>query len=286
MSVDFCGIRLAHRLVNASGTWDPIAARAAFGDAAFTQFPFAAHVTKTLTVEPRIGNPAPRLWELPAGLMNSIGLPNKGIDRWIQEDLPLLKELPVPLVVNVMGSTAEELEVLVERTDAETPAVAIELNVSCPNVKSGLMIGADPLECSRVVSAVRAKTSLPLIVKITPNATDPASVAAAAVEAGANAISLINTLKGFALHPTTGQPWLGGTTGGVSGPGIRNIALAQVAAVRAAVGVPIIGMGGIATGQDADNMRRVGADLIAVGTASFRDPRAADQIRISMSIGD
>ena len=286
MSITFCGIRLEHRLVNASGTWDPIAARAAFGEAAFMDFPFAAHVTKTLTVDPRQGNPAPRLWELPAGLMNSIGLPNKGIGRWIDEDLPVLTQLPVPLIVNVMGSTAQQLQLLVERASAETPAVAIELNVSCPNVKSGLMIGADPNECFRVVEAVRSHTPLPLIVKITPNATDPAAVAASAVEAGADAISLINTLKGFALHPDSGKPWLGGTTGGVSGSGIRNIALAQVASVRAAVSVPIVGMGGVSTGRDADNMRRAGADLIAIGTASFRDPRAADQIRSTMALHD
>jgi len=286
MSIEFCGIQLAHRLVNASGTWDPIAARAAFGEAAFSEFPFAAHVTKTLTVQPRTGNPAPRLWELPAGLMNSIGLPNKGIDRWIEEDMPVLADLPVPLIVNVMGATSKDLELLVNRTTSETPAVAIELNVSCPNVKSGLMIGADPDECSRVVTAVRARTALPLIVKITPNATDPAAVASAAVGAGADAISMINTLKGLAFNPSTGEPWLGGTTGGVSGPGIRNVALAQVASVRAAVAVPIIGMGGVSSGPDADNMRRAGADLVAIGTASFRDPRAADQIRSKMALGD
>jgi dihydroorotate dehydrogenase (NAD+) catalytic subunit len=286
MAIDFCGIQLEHRLVNASGTWDPIAALAAFGEAAFSDFPFAAHVTKTITVQPRLGNPAPRLWELPAGLMNSIGLPNKGIDRWIEEDLPVLADLPVPLIVNVMGATSEDLELLVNRTTSDTPAVAIELNVSCPNVKSGLMIGADPDECSRVVAAVRARTDLPLIVKITPNATDPAAVAAAAVGAGADAISMINTLKGLAFNPSTGEPWLGGITGGVSGPGIRNVALAQVASVRAAVAVPIIGMGGVSTGPDADNMRRAGADLIAIGTASFRDPRAADQIRSKMALGD
>ena len=278
MAVDFCGIELASPIVNASGTWDPIAARLAFGDDAFTRFPFAAHVTKTITLETRQGNPPPRLWELPAGLINSIGLPNKGIDRWLSEDLPVLTELPVPLIVNVMGFNSDELAQLVSRVSDETPAVAIELNVSCPNVETGLIVGSDPEECSRTVEAVRARTSLPLIVKITPNSTDPAAVASAAVEAGADAIALINTLKGLALVPGSDEPWLGGGTGGVSGPAVRHIALAQVAAVREAVAVPIVGMGGVSSGVHAANLRRVGATLVAVGTESFRDPLAGARI--------
>jgi len=206
MSVDFCGVQLEHAFVNASGTWDPIAARKAFGLAAFDRFPFSAHVTKTITVMPRQGNSAPRIWELPAGMINSIGLPNKGIDRWLDEDLPQLAELPVPLIVNVMGFSSSELEILVGRVGAETPAVAIELNVSCPNVETGTIVGSDPVECARVVEAVRPLTSLPLIVKLTPNATDPAAVAVAAVEAGADAISMINTLRGIAFDPVTGEP--------------------------------------------------------------------------------
>lgn len=283
MSVDFCGVELEHPIVNASGTWDPIAARLAFGDAAFSRFPFAAHVTKTITVETRQGNPPPRLWELPAGLINSIGLPNKGIDRWLSDDLPILSELPVPLIVNVMGFTTDELARLVSDVSEKTPAVAIELNVSCPNVETGLIVGSDPGECSRTVEAVRGYTELPLIVKITPNATDPAAVAAAAVDAGADAISLINTLKGLALVPGSDRRWLGGGTGGVSGPAVRHIALAQVASVREAVSVPIVGMGGVSSGDHAANLLRVGSTLVAVGTESFRDPTAGSRIAAELA---
>jgi dihydroorotate dehydrogenase (NAD+) catalytic subunit len=283
VSLDFCGVALDHPIVNASGTWDPIAARLAFGDAAFTDFPFAAHVTKTITLETRQGNPPPRLWELPAGLINSIGLPNKGIERWLREDLPILSELPVPLIVNVMGFTSDELARLVSEVSEKTPAVAIELNVSCPNVETGLIVGSDPTECSRTVEAVRGRTELPLIVKITPNSTDPAAVAVAAVEAGADAISLINTLKGLALVPGSAEPWLGGGTGGVSGPAVRHIALAQVASVRQAVSVPIVGMGGVSTGIHAANLIRVGSTLVAVGTESFRDPLAGSRIAAELA---
>lgn len=283
MSVDFCGVQLEHAFVNASGTWDPIAARKAFGQAAFDRFPFSAHVTKTITVMPRQGNPAPRIWELPAGMINSIGLPNKGIDRWLDEDLPQLAELPVPLIVNVMGFSSSELEALVARVGRETPAVAIELNVSCPNVETGTIVGSDPVECARIVEAVRPLTSLPLIVKLTPNATDPAAVAVAAVEAGADAISMVNTLRGMAFDPATGEPWLGGGTGGVSGPGVKAIALAQIASVREALNAPIVGIGGVATGRDAADMFQAGADLVGIGTASFRDPLAAEVIRSECS---
>jgi len=281
--VEFCGVELEHALINASGTWDPLAARRAFGDKAFTEFPFAAHVTKTITTEPRQGNPAPRIWEHAAGLINSIGLPNKGLDRWLAEDLPELVDLPVPLIVNVMGFSTAELSLLVERVSAETPAVAIELNVSCPNVETGTIVGSDPHECAATVSAVRPLTRLPLIVKLTPNATDPAEVARAAESAGADSVSLINTLRGLAFDPASGKPWLGGGTGGVSGPAVRNIALSQVHAVSQAVKVPVIGMGGVTSGADADDMIRAGARLVAVGTASFRDPLAVVSIRKTMS---
>ena len=283
MSVSFCGIELEHAFINASGTWDPIAAHKAFGQAAFDEFPFSAHVTKTITVQPRQGNSAPRIWELPAGMINSIGLPNKGIDRWLAEDLPQLAALPVPLIVNVMGFSTTELELLVARVSGETPAVAIELNVSCPNVETGTIVGSDPVECFRVVDAVRPLTDLPLIVKLTPNATDPAAVAVAAVEAGADSISLINTLRGVAFDPVTGNRWLGGGTGGVSGPGVKAIALAQIASVNEAIDAPIVGIGGVTNGRDAADMVRAGADLVAIGTASFRDPRAANAIRSEYS---
>lgn len=278
MSVDFCGVELAGPLVNASGTWDPIAARKAFGDAAFTEFPFHAHVTKTITVAPRQGNRPPRLWETPTGLINSIGLPNKGFERWKEEDLPELRRLPVPLIVNVMGFETSELEALVSAVSAEEGVAAIELNVSCPNVETGTIIGSDPEECARTISAVRGLTDLPLIVKITPNASDPASVAVAAENAGVDAVSLINTLRGMAFNPDTGAPWLGGGSGGVSGPAVHAVALAQVHAVSNAVSIPVVGIGGVDSGLAAANMLKAGASLVGIGTESFRDPQAGRRI--------
>jgi dihydroorotate dehydrogenase (NAD+) catalytic subunit len=160
----------------------------------------------------------------------------------------------------------------------------IELNVSCPNVETGLVMGADPAETARAVERVRPLTDRPLIVKLTPNANDPAAVARAAEQAGADAVSLINTLKGMALDPRTAQPWLGGITGGVSGPAVRAIALEQVRSVATAVGLPVIGMGGIATGRHAADFRSAGATCVAVGTENFRDPAAG--LRISAELGD
>ena len=273
-------LNLAEPVVNASGTFDAIAARRAFGDALLERFPFAAFVTKTVTLAPRQGNPPPRLYELPAGLLNSIGLPNKGLDGFLTHDLPQLAELPVPLIVNVMGHTHEELQRLVATVGERDEVTALELNVSCPNVKTGLTFGADPGELARLLDAVRPATAKPLIVKLTPNTASPADAAQAAEEHGADAVSLINTLRGFAPHPhCKGKPWLGAGTGGVSGPAIRAIALAQVAEVRARIRLPIVGMGGVQCGRHADDLLRGGADLVGVGTESFRDPLAGERIR-------
>jgi dihydroorotate dehydrogenase (NAD+) catalytic subunit len=278
MSVDFCGLQLAHPIINASGTFDAIAARRAFGDQLLENFPFAAFVSKTVTVQPRQGNPPPRLWELPAGLMNSIGLPNKGLDGYLTDDLPELAALPVPLIVNVMGFSRDQVAELVRAFGARDEVVALELNVSCPNVETGLVIGADPREVALLLRAVRPLTDKPLIVKLTPNASDVAAVALAAEQEGASAVSLINTIRGMALDPRSLQPWLGGVTGGVSGPSVRAIALAQVYAVRAAVAIPVIAMGGVQRGRDALELLRAGATLVAVGTESFRDPSAGARV--------
>jgi dihydroorotate dehydrogenase (NAD+) catalytic subunit len=278
VSLTFCNLVLEHPVINGSGTFDAIAARRAFGDALLERFPFAAFVSKTVTVAPRQGNPPPRLWELPGGLMNSIGLPNKGLERFLAEDLPELTALPVPVIVNVMGFTREEVSALVEAFDARPEVAALELNVSCPNVETGLVMGADPWELSGLLETVRPLTAKPLIVKLTPNATDVAEVARAAEAAGASALSLINTLRGMALDPLSGEPWLGGGTGGVSGPAVRAVALAQVHAVAQAVDVPVVGMGGVQSGRDALDLMRAGAAVVAVGTESFRDPAAGVRI--------
>jgi dihydroorotate dehydrogenase (NAD+) catalytic subunit len=276
--LDFCGIALEHPIINASGTFDALAAYRAFGEKMIENFPFAAYVSKTVTVAPRQGNPPPRLWELGAGMINSIGLPNKGIDRYLAEDLAALADLPVPLIVNVMGFTRDQVAELVSAVAARQEVAGLELNVSCPNVETGLLIGADPRELTKLMQRVRPLTEKPLIVKLTPNATDVPAVARAAEEAGASAVSLINTLRGMALDPDSGEPWLGGTTGGVSGPAVRAIALAQVHAVAQAVEIPIVGMGGVQTGHDALELLCAGASVVAVGTESFRDPSAGIRI--------
>jgi dihydroorotate dehydrogenase (NAD+) catalytic subunit len=277
--VDFCGIELEHPVLNGSGTFDAIAARRVFGDALLDTFPFSAFVSKTITLRPRAGNPPPRLWETPAGLINSIGLPNKGLEAYLAEDLPQLAELPVPLITNVMGSTAAEIGELLEAVGSRDEVAAIELNVSCPNVETGLDIGSDPDELATVLAAVRPRTAKPLIVKLTPNTADVAAVARAAQDAGADAVSLINTLRAYAPHPDgSGRPWLGAGTGGLSGPAIRPVALAQVAAVAGAVSIPVVGMGGVQTGAHAAAFLASGASLVAVGTESFRDPAAGARI--------
>jgi dihydroorotate dehydrogenase (NAD+) catalytic subunit len=282
--IELCGIRLAGPVLNGSGTFDAIAARRAFGDALLESFPFHAFVSKTITLAPREGNPPPRLWETPAGLINSIGQPNKGLEGFLERDLPELAELPVPLIVSVMGFSRDELATLVERVGERDEVAMIELNVSCPNVETGLVMGADPAETALAVERVRPLTAQPLIVKLTPNASDPAAVARAAEEAGADAVSLINTLKGMALDPRTAQPWLGGTTGGVSGPAVRAIALEQVRAVSSSLAIPVIGMGGIASGAHAADFLAAGAACVAVGTESFRDPAAG--LRIAAELGE
>jgi dihydroorotate dehydrogenase (NAD+) catalytic subunit len=285
LSLTFCGIELRHPIINASGTFDAIAAQRAFGDQLTEHFPFSAFVSKTVTGEPRQGNPPPRLWELPGGLLNSIGLPNKGLAGYLREDLPKLAQLPVPLIVNVMGFSSEQVAELVQAFAPRDEVAALELNVSCPNVETGLIMGADPQELSRLLERVRPLTEKPLIVKLTPNVSDLAAVARAARDAGASALSLINTLRGMALDPDSGEPWLGGTTGGASGPAVRAIALAQVHAVREAVELPIIGMGGVQRGRDAADLIRAGADLVAVGTESFRDPAAGSRVAAELDRG-
>jgi dihydroorotate dehydrogenase (NAD+) catalytic subunit len=281
--VDLCGVALKGPVLNGSGTFDAIAARRAFGDALLDEFPFHAFVSKTITLAPRQGNPPPRLWETPAGMINSIGLPNKGLHGFLAEDLPQLADLPVPLCVSVMGFSRDELAELVRATADRDEVALIELNFSCPNVETGLIMGADPGETARSVERLRPLTEKPLIVKLTPNATDPAAVAVAAQDQGADAVSLINTLRGMALDPGSGRPWLGAGTGGVSGPAVRAIALAQLSGVCQRVSIPAIGMGGIASGTHARDFLAAGARCVAVGTESFRDPAAGTRIAAELA---
>jgi dihydroorotate dehydrogenase (NAD+) catalytic subunit len=282
-SLELCGVPLRGPVLNGSGTFDAIAARRTFGDSLLERFPFDAFVSKTITLAPREGNLPPRLWETPAGLINSIGLPNKGLEGFLATDLPQLAEFPVPLIVSVMGFSRDELATLVAKVGKRDEVALIELNVSCPNVETGLIMGADPKETACAVQAVRPLTPKPLIVKLTPNATEPAAVARAAQEAGADAISLVNTLKGMALDPGSPRAWLGGKTGGVSGPAVRAIALEQVYTVARAIDVPVIGMGGISTGAHAANFLAAGAKCIAIGTETFRDPAAGRRVAADLS---
>ena len=275
---DFCGISLSHPVINASGTYDAIAARQVFGDAVLEEFPFAAFVSKTITPEPRSGNAPRRIWETPAGMLNSIGLPNKGLAGFLEHDLPRLAELPVPLVVSVMATSRPEFAKLVEAVSAREEVAAIELNVSCPNVHSGLIVGEQPAETEALLEALRPLSEKPLIVKLTPNVADPAAVAVGAEQGGADAVSLINTLKASAIDPVSGDPALGAGHGGLSGPAVRPIAVQQLRAVTAAAGLPAIGMGGICNGADAAEFFAAGAVLVAVGTESFRDPLAGRRV--------
>lgn len=277
-SLTFCGIELAHPIVNASGTYDAIAARRVFGPLFDREFPFSAYVSKTVTADPREGNPPPRLWELGQGMINSIGLPNKGRERFVAEDLPEYATLPAPLIVSVMGFDAAELGELLTALGERKEIAAFELNYSCPNVKTGNIVGSIPAETEAMTRALRDRTVKPLIAKLAPSTARPDLTAAAAEAGGADAVSLINTLPGMALDPHRGGPWLGGGTGGVSGPAVRAVALAQVAGAAAAVSIPVVGMGGVESGRHAADLIDAGATLVAVGTENFRDPAAGSRV--------
>src|SRR6202012_3143142 len=281
---ELCGIELEHPVINASGTYDAIAARAVFGDSVLEDFPFSAFVSKTITPEPRAGNAPRRIWETPSGMINSIGLPNKGLEGFLAEDLPQLADLPVPLIVSIMATTREDFVRCVERVAARREVAAIELNVSCPNVHSGLIVGENPAETEALLEALRPRTEKPLIVKLTPNTADPAAVAAGAERGGADAISLINTLKGTAVDPATGAPALGNGYGGLSRPAGRAGAREQVRSVPARGGLPVVGMGGISSGADAAEFLALGATVVAVGTESFRDPRPGSRVAAELEL--
>jgi len=234
-----------------------------------------AIVCKGITIEPRDGNPQPRLAETACGLLNSIGLQNIGVDALIEEKASIWARWRVPVIVNIAGETVDDYAQLAGQLDGVAGISGVEVNISCPNVKSGgAEFGANPDSAAEVTDAVRKATSLPMLVKLTPNTSDIAKVAVAVAEAGADAISLINTLKGIAIDITERRPLLGNITGGLSGPAIKPVALYMVCEVAGAVGLPIIGCGGIATAGDAIEFIMAGASAIQVGTAGFTDPGA------------
>jgi dihydroorotate dehydrogenase (NAD+) catalytic subunit len=232
-------------------------------------------VVKAITLEPRQGNPAPRVAETPAGLLNSIGLQNPGIDAFIEHYLPKLAELDTNVIVNIAGDTTDDYGLLASVLNDAGGIDALEINISCPNVKKGGMaFGADPQSALIVVETVKANTNLPVIVKLSPNTSDITMIAKAVEQAGADAISLINTLQGMAIDASTMKPVLGNVFGGLSGPAVKPVALRMVWQVYDTVSVPIIGIGGITEAIDAVEFMLAGASAVEVGTANFVHPCA------------
>jgi dihydroorotate dehydrogenase (NAD+) catalytic subunit len=238
-----------------------------------------AIVVKGISLKPSKGNPSPRVVETTGGMLNAIGLENVGLDAFIGEKLPYLGTLDVPVVVNIYGKTIEEYAELAGRIDPQDGVAAIEVNISCPNVKAGGVafgVCADPAR--EVVRAVREKTGKPLIVKLSPNVTDITEIARAVEDAGADAVSLINTLTGMAIDVHSRRPKLANLTGGLSGPAIKPVALRMVWETSRAVKIPVIGMGGIMGAEDALEFIIAGASAVQVGTANFVNPRATMDI--------
>ncbi len=234
-----------------------------------------AIVCKGTTLEPREGNPQPRLAETASGLINSIGLQNIGVKDLIREKTPLWAGWRVPVIVNIAGESVDDYSQLAKELDGVAGISGIEVNISCPNIKAGgAEFGANPESAARVTAAVKSATSLPVLVKLTPNTNNISKIAIAVAKAGADAISLINTLKGMYIDITTRRPLLGSKTGGLSGPAIKPIALAMVYEVAGAVELPVIGCGGIATAGDAIEFFMAGATAIQIGTATFINPHA------------
>lgn len=271
LSIDLAGIRLRTPVMTASGTFASGREFADFLDLGR----LGAIVTKGVSLEPWRGNASPRIAETPAGMLNSIGLQNPGVEAFCAKDLAWLADnaADTPVIVNVSGHSAEEYARVVERLDREPVVAAFEINISCPNVDAGGMaFGTDCAEAAAVVSACRRATARPLIVKLSPNVTDIALIARSVQDAGADAVSLINTLLGMSIDVDTLRPRLSRVVGGLSGPAVKPVALRMVWQVARAVDIPVIGMGGITSPEDAAEFMLAGATAVAVGTANFTDP--------------
>ena len=280
ISVDFAGLRLKNPVFTASGT-------CGYGDelADFMDVnALGGFITKSITLKPRKGNRTPRIVETDAGMLNAIGLANLGLDRFLAEKLPVIEKMTVPVFVNVAGELIEEYVAVVERLAREEAIAGFELNISCPNVaKGGITFGRDPCQVTEITSAVRkAAGAKTLIVKLSPNVTDISTTARAAIEGGADALSLINTFTAMVIDIETRKPVLANRTGGLSGPAIKPIAVYLVSKIYSevtkAAGIPILGLGGIRTAADAIEFLIAGASAVAVGTASFIQPDTAIQI--------
>ncbi|MBP1588320.1 MAG: dihydroorotate dehydrogenase [Clostridia bacterium] len=276
LSVDLCGIRLDNPVIPASGTFG-------FGYEFADVYDINCLGTfsfKGTTKEPRLGNPTPRIAECPAGLINSVGLQNPGVDRVISEELPKLRKVfRKPVMANISGFSLEEYAFVAERLDGEDCVGWIEVNISCPNVHGGGMsFGTDPKSAGQVVSAVKAVTKKPVIVKLSPNVTDVTEIAKACEEKGADGISLINTLLGMRIDLKTRRPVVANLMGGYSGPGIFPVALRMVFQTAKAVKIPVVGMGGVSSAEDVVEMMLAGATAVEVGSANLVDPAASKKI--------
>ncbi|NCB28384.1 MAG: dihydroorotate dehydrogenase [Clostridia bacterium] len=270
MRVNICGVELKNPITTASGTFGFGHEYGEFFDLSM----LGGIGVKGLTPTERLGNPAPRIAETPMGILNCVGLQNPGIDRFITEQIPFLRQHDTKIIANVSGNTVEEYCGMIEKI-SHADVDLIEMNISCPNVKcGGMAFGTQPDMVTEVVSAAKKYAKKPLIVKLSPNVTDITEIARAAVDAGADALSLINTLLGMRIDVDTRRPILSNIMGGLSGPAVLPVAIRMVYQVRRAVSVPIIGMGGLRTGRDVAEMLLAGADAVALGTVMFADPLA------------
>lgn len=271
LTVDIAGLKLKNPVITASGTYGSGKEYGRLIDINR----LGAVCVKTITLQPVVGNRPPRLWETPSGMLNSIGLQNDGVAAFIANDLPYLAEQDVPVIASIAGTSVDDCSRLAKMLSALPEIDALELNISCPNAKAGgIIFGSDAKLAADVVAKTRLATTKPLIVKLTPNTGDIAAVAVACERAGADAISLINTVLGMAVDIETLRPRLGNVVGGLSGPAVKPIAVRMVWEVAKHVGVPIIGMGGIVTAADALEFILAGAAAVAVGTVNFIDPQA------------
>ena len=269
LAVEVAGIRMATPIMGASGTFGFGMEYEDFLDLADV----GAVVSKGVTPKPRAGNGGVRIAETPAGMLNSIGLENPGIEAFCRDILPEAAKLPTAFIVNISAGTAEEYGEMAQMLDVEGVA-GIEVNISCPNVKEGgIVFGTDHKQAARVTQEVKKHTKKPVIVKLSPNVTDITQMARAVEEAGADAVSLINTLTGMAIDVEKRQPLLGNITGGLSGPAVKPIALRMVYQAAQAVSIPVIGMGGIQTGEDVAAFLLVGASAVEIGAENFANPR-------------
>ncbi len=275
LEINIGGVQLKNPVLAASGTFGYGGEYAPYVDLNH----LGGIVVKGLSLEPKVGNPPPRIVETPAGMLNAIGLENVGVKVFIEKKLPFLRQYDLAVVVNIFGNTLEDYEQIAKVLDKVEGVAALELNISCPNVKHGGMVfGCQPELITQVVNTVRQATRLPLWVKLSPNVTDIVAMAQAAVGAGADALSLVNTFLGMAIDIKRRRPKLANITGGLSGPAIKPIALRMVWQVARSVAVPVIGLGGIMCAEDALEFLLAGASAIQIGTANFVNPRVTAEV--------